>query len=124
MTPEEHLIQRYFNAFNRHDIEGVMTCFHDHPLVIDAQGHHFAGQEAVRRYYETSFALFPDGWCDLCLFTGHDGQGVEESFFHGTRPREGKVVEALGAEVVEIIGGKIKKLHDYHRPVSTKTAYR
>ena len=65
MTPEEHLIQGYFNAFNRHDIEGVMACCHDHALVIDAQGRHFAGQEAVRRNYETSFALFPDGRCDL-----------------------------------------------------------
>jgi len=24
MTAEEELIQRYFDAFNRHDIEGVM----------------------------------------------------------------------------------------------------
>jgi hypothetical protein len=24
MTPEEQLIQRYFDAFNRHDIEGVI----------------------------------------------------------------------------------------------------
>ena len=42
-----------------------MACCHDHALVIDAQGRHFAGQEAVRRNYETSFALFPDGRCDL-----------------------------------------------------------
>src|SRR5713101_3910974 len=27
MTPEEQLIQRYFDAFTRHDIEGVMACF-------------------------------------------------------------------------------------------------
>ncbi len=27
MTPEEQLIQRCFQAFNRHDLEGVMTCF-------------------------------------------------------------------------------------------------
>ena len=27
MTPEEQLIQRYFDAFNRHDIDGVMACF-------------------------------------------------------------------------------------------------
>ncbi len=31
MTPEEQLIQQYFAAFNRHDIEGVMACFHDYP---------------------------------------------------------------------------------------------
>jgi hypothetical protein len=68
--------------------------------------------------------LFSNGRCHLSLFTGHDGQGVAESFFHGSRPREGKVVEVRGAKVVEIIGGKSKELHDYHRPVSAKTAYR
>jgi len=31
MTPEETLIQRYFDAFNSHDIEGVMDCFHATP---------------------------------------------------------------------------------------------
>ncbi|MBI3300784.1 MAG: hypothetical protein HYZ72_01710, partial [Deltaproteobacteria bacterium] len=51
-----------------------------------------------------------------------DGHGVAESFFHGTRPREGRVIEALGAEVVEIADGKIKELRDYHRPVPAKAA--
>jgi len=27
MTPKEELIERYFDAFNRHDIEGVRACF-------------------------------------------------------------------------------------------------
>jgi steroid delta-isomerase-like uncharacterized protein len=122
MTPEEQLIQRYFDAFNDHDIAGVMACFHDQPLVVDSQGRRFTSREAVRRYYETSFALFPDARCDLRLLTGHDGRGVAESLFHGTRPREGKVVEAVGAEVVEIVDGKIKELRDYHRPVPAKAA--
>src|SRR5437868_4755307 len=30
MTPEEELIQRYFDAFNRHDLDGVMACFDSH----------------------------------------------------------------------------------------------
>ncbi len=122
MTLEEQLIQQYFAAFNRHDIEGVMACFHDHPLIVDSQGRHFASREEIRRYYETSFALFPDGRCDLRVLTGHDGRGVAESLFHGTRPREGKVIEALGAEVVEIVDSKIKELRDYHRPMPAQAA--
>ena len=31
---EEQIIQRYFDAFNRHDLDGVMACFHDEPLLI------------------------------------------------------------------------------------------
>ena len=34
MTPEERLIQHYFDAFNRHDIEGVMACFHDEAVLV------------------------------------------------------------------------------------------
>jgi steroid delta-isomerase-like uncharacterized protein len=122
MTPEEQLIQRYFDAFNRHDIEGVMACFHDDPVIVDAEGRRCAGRGEVRRSYETSFALFPDGRCDLRSCTGNDGRGMAESLFRGTRPREGKVVEAIGAEVLEIRDGKIKEIRDYHRPVPANAA--
>jgi ketosteroid isomerase-like protein len=47
---------------------------------------------------------------------------MAESLFHGTRPREGKVVEAVGAEVLEIADGKIKEIRDYHRPLPAKAA--
>ena len=117
MTKEEELIQRYFDTFNRHDIEGVMECFHDAPVIIDGTGVRYEGRDEVRRHYETGFALFPDGRCDLRLCTGNDGHGVAESLFQGTRTRFDKVYEAIGAEVLEIVDGKIKELRDYHRPV-------
>lgn len=120
MTSEEQLIHRYFDAFNAHDIEGVMACFHEHPVLIAASGGKHEGREEVRRQYETEFALFPDGRCDLRMCTGNSGRGVAESFFHGTRPRYGKVVEAIGAEVMEIVDGKIKEIRDYHQPVSAR----
>ena len=122
MTQEEQLIHRYFDAFNHHDIEGVMACFHDDPVIVDAEGRRFAGREEVRRSYETSFALFPDGRCDLRSCTGNDGRGMAESLFRGTRPREGKVVEAIGAEVLEISDGKIKEIRDYHKRVRAAVA--
>ena len=119
MTPEEELIQRYFDAFNRHDIEGVMDCFHEQPVLVGAEDRRCDGRGAVRRQYETEFAMFPDGRCDLRLCTGNSGRGVAESLFHGTR--EGKLVEAIGAEVMEIVDGKIKEIRDYHRPLTAKS---
>jgi ketosteroid isomerase-like protein len=120
MTPEEELIERYFDEFNRHDIEGVMGCFHEQPLLIGDEGRRCEGRDAVRRQYETEFAMFPDGRCDLRLYTGNSGRGVAESLFHGTR--EGRLVEAIGAEVMEIVNGKIKEIRDYHRPATSKAA--
>lgn len=90
MTPEEQLIQCYFEAFNRHDIEGVMACFHEHPVIVDAEGRRFEGREDVRRSYETSFALFPDGRRDLRSCTGNDGRGWRNRCFTApVREREG-----------------------------------
>jgi hypothetical protein len=45
---------------------------------------------------------------------------MAESLFHGTRPREGKVIEAIGAEVLEIMDGRIKEIRDYHHPTPAK----
>ena len=121
MTSEEGVIHRYFDAFNRHDIEGVMACFHEQPVLIGANGKRCAGRAEVRRSYEAEFAMFPDGHCDLRMCTGNGGHGVAESLFSGTRAERGKV-EAIGAEVMEIVDGKIKEIRDYHRPHTAKVA--
>jgi hypothetical protein len=55
------------------------------------------------------------------LCTGNSGRGVAESFFHGTHAERGKV-EAIGAEVLEIVDGKIKEIRDYHHFTSAKAA--
>jgi ketosteroid isomerase-like protein len=121
MTPEEQLIQRYFDAFNRHDIEGVMACFHDEAVLVGPNGKRVVGRAEVRRSYETELALFPDAHCDLRLCTGNSGRGVAESLFTGTRRERGRT-EAIGAEVMEIVDGKIKEIRDYHQPVPAKAA--
>ncbi len=122
MTPEEQLIERYFDAFNRHDIEAVMACFHDNPAIVGADGARREGRQEVRRGYEAEFAAMPDGYCELRMCTGNTGRAVAESFFHGTRARDGKVIEAVGAELMEIVDGKIKEIRDYHRPATAKAA--
>jgi taurine dehydrogenase small subunit len=121
MTPEEQLIQRYFDAFNRHDLEGVVACFHDQAVLVGPNGKRLVGIAEVRRSYETEFALFPDAHCDLRVCTGNNGRGVAESLFSGTHARRGRV-EAIGAEVVEIVDGKIKEIRDYHQTTPAKAA--
>jgi ketosteroid isomerase-like protein len=121
MTAEEQLIKRYFDAFNRHDIEAVMACFHEEPVLVGPNGKRLVGRAEVRRSYETEFALFPDAYCELRVCTGNSGRGVAESYFTGTRAERTKI-EAIGAEVMEIVDGKIKEVRDYHQPVPAKAA--
>jgi ketosteroid isomerase-like protein len=120
MTSEERLIKRYFDAFNRHDLEGVVECFHQHAVLVGPNGKRLVGIAEVRRSYETEFALFPDAHCELRVCTGNSGSGVAESYFTGTRHEQR--VEAIGAEVMEIVDGKIKEIRDYHQPAPAKAA--
>jgi ketosteroid isomerase-like protein len=121
MTSEEQLIKRYFDAFNRHDLEGVVACFHNEAVLVSPDGKRLVGIAEVRRSYEKEFALFPDAHCDLRVCTGNSGRGVAESYFTGTRSRETRI-EAIGAEVMEILDGKIKEIRDYHHAVPTRAA--
>jgi taurine dehydrogenase small subunit len=118
MTPEEQLIGRYFDAFNRHDLEAVVACFHEEAVLVSPNGKRLVGIAEVRRSYETEFALFPDAHCELRVCTGNNGSGVAESYFTGTRHE--RRIEAVGAEVMEIVDGKIKEIRDYHQSVPSK----
>jgi len=114
-TREEDIIRRYFDAFNSHDLEAVMACFHPDPVVVDSEGRRHEGVDAVRRLYRFQFSVADDGRCDLRSLVGHDGRGMAESLFHGTLNRGGTVIQALGAEVFEFADERIKEIRDHHR---------
>src|ERR1700680_174225 len=61
MTPEEQLIQRYFDAFNRHDIEGVMACYHEEPVIIGANGKRCAVARRSGARTSPNSPCFPTG---------------------------------------------------------------
>lgn len=79
---EEELIQRYFGAFNRHEIESVIACFHDEPHLIDSEGVRHEGQAAVRRFYEEQFATFPRWSMRLANVHGTGGLRHGRVSFH------------------------------------------
>jgi taurine dehydrogenase small subunit len=114
-TREEDIIRRYFEAFNKHDLEGVIACFHAEPVVVDHEGRRQEGVDAVRRLYRFQFSLAADGRCDLRALVGYDGRGMAESLFHGTLDGDGTVIKALGAEVFEFADERIKEIRDHHR---------
>src|SRR5437899_302442 len=114
------LVQVEFAAARAHPQEFLYFCEND-AVLVSPDGKRVAGIAEVRRSYETEFALFHDAHCDLRVCTGNNGRGVAESYFTGTRKRE-KRIEAIGAEVMEIVDGKIKEIRDYHHAVPAKAA--
>jgi len=112
-TREERCITAYFDAFNAHDVEGVLACFRHDVTLVSPDGTRVVGLDAARKRYAHEFSTMPDAHCELVLATGHAGYGAAESVFRATV--DGSALEAVGAEVMEFVDGLISEIRDYHQ---------
>jgi uncharacterized protein (TIGR02246 family) len=115
-SSEEELIQRYFAAFNRHDLDGVLGCFHQDAIIVGSDGSRYDGLDAVRSLYAEQFAITPDCRCNLRSVAAADAKCDVESLFEGTRARDGRAIRAVGLERLTFLDGRIKEMHVHHRP--------
>ncbi|MFK4825983.1 nuclear transport factor 2 family protein [Paenochrobactrum sp. BZR 588] len=114
-----------FDAFNRHDIDGIMAFFSP-DCVFDAlggaevYGTRFIGTEAIAKAFSGVWAAMPDAsWGGHSHFV-HDGRAVSEWTFRGTQA-DGARVEAEGCDLFTVRDGKIirKQAFRKNRPLLT-----
>ncbi len=104
-------LKLFADAWNRHDIDALMTFMADdctfHAVAgPDLQGRSFAGREAVRAAFALAWQTFPDAaWVDGEHFVCGD-RAVSESTFTGTRA-DGVRIEARMVDVFTLRDGKI-----------------
>lgn len=117
--PDAQLLADFAAAWNRHDIETLMSfmtddcCFHA-AAGPDLMGRSFHGQAAVRAGFEMAWATFPDAaWLDGDHFVAGD-RGVSESTFRGTRV-DGSRVEARMVDVFTFRDGRIAVKNAYRK---------
>lgn len=104
-------LQAFADAWNRHDIDALMSfmtndCVFDASAGPHAWGTRYEGREAVRAGFAEVWATFPDAhWGNARHFT--DGErGVSEWTFTGTRA-DGAHVEVHGCDLFTCRGGRI-----------------
>ncbi|MDS9469054.1 nuclear transport factor 2 family protein [Paracoccus sp. MBLB3053] len=102
-----------FDAFNRHDIAGVMTHFADDCVFYTVAGDHefgnrIQGREAIARAFEGVWTAMPDvQWAEHSHFLSEDGtRGVSQWTFRATNP-DGSRIEVQGADLFRIQNGQI-----------------
>ncbi len=117
MTPAD--LQAFADAWNRHDVDALMTFMTD-DCVFDASagpgvdGTHYAGREAVRAGFAEVFKTFPDAhWGNAKHFV-HGDRGVSEWTFTGTRV-DGVRVEVHGCDLFTFRDGKIAVKNSYRK---------
>ena len=100
-----------FDAFNRHDVEGVMKCFAEDCVFYtvggpEAYGSKIEGAEAIAAAFSAVWAGMKDAhWAHHGHFV-HGDRAVSEWTFSGT-DAQGMRIEAQGADLFTLRDGKI-----------------
>ena len=113
------LLDRFADAWNRHDLDALMSmmtddCVFEASAGPDRNGQRSEGKDAVRAAYAAVFAAFPDAqWSNPRHFVaGH--RAVSEWTFTGTQ-RDGTRVEVNGCDVFTLRDGRIAVKNSYRK---------
>jgi steroid delta-isomerase-like uncharacterized protein len=122
------MLQAFADAWNRHDIEALMSfmtedCVFEASAGPDVSGTRYVGCDAVRDGYAEVWAIFPDAhWGNARHFVQGD-RGVSEWTFTGTRA-DGTRIEVNGCDLFTFRDGRIALKNSYRKnrpPLIAKT---
>jgi steroid delta-isomerase-like uncharacterized protein len=113
------LLDRFADAWNRHDLDALMSMMTD-DCVFEASagpqvdGQRSEGAHAVRAAYAAVFEAFHDAhWAGARHFITGD-RGVSEWTFTGTR-KDGTRVEVAGCDLLTFRDGKIAVKNSFRK---------
>ena len=113
------LLDRFADAWNRHDLEALMSMMADDGVFEASAGPQVDGQRsqgkpAVRAAYAAVFETFPDAhWANARHFVAGN-RGVSELTFSGTQ-KDGRRVEVIGCDLFVFRDGKIALKNSYRK---------
>ena len=113
------VLQDFADAWNRHDVDALMTfmsddCVFEASAGPDIAGTRYVGREAVRAAFADVWATFPDAhWGNARHFVVGE-RGVSEWTFTGTRG-DGARVEVHGCDLFTFRNGKIAVKNSYRK---------
>jgi steroid delta-isomerase-like uncharacterized protein len=114
-----NLLERFAEAWNRHDLDALMSMMTDDCVFAasagaDVDGERSEGSAAVRAAFAAVFEAFPDAqWANARHFVA-GGRGVSEWTFSGTR-RDGHRVEVSGCDLLTFRDGRIAVKDSYRK---------
>ena len=112
-------LQAFADAWNRHDIDALMSfmaddCVFESSSGPDVCGTRYVGCDAVRAGFESVWQTFHDAhWANARHFV-HGDRGVSEWTFTGTRG-DGVRVEVHGCDLFTFRDGKIALKNSYRK---------
>ena len=122
-SSDDDILERFLDAFNRHDVDAIMDffaedCVFETPRGPSPWGRRLEGKEEVRKGIEARFAGIPDiSYVDDRHFVSGD-RGVSEWTITGT-DTSGERVEVRGCDLFELREGRIARKDSYWKLVES-----
>ena len=115
----EQLLQEFADAWNRHDVNALMSmmtddCVFEPSAGSRVNGERHEGQPAVRAAYEAVFAQYPDAHWGSARHFVNGNRGVSEWTFTGTL-KDGSRVEVNGCDLFTFRNGKIAVKNSFRK---------
>ena len=112
-------LQAFANAWNRHDVDDLMSfmtddCVFETSAGDQVWGSRYEGVDAVRAGFSKAWESLPDAkWADARHFVSGN-RGVSEWIFSGTQA-DGKRIEVTGCDIFTFRDGKIAVKNSYRK---------
>ena len=119
MTGSVQMLEAFADAWNRHDIDALMSfmtddCVFESSAGPEVSGTPWIGRNAVETGFRQVWETFPDArWSSPRHFVSGD-RGVSEWTFTGTG-HDGRRVEVHGCDLFTFRGGKIAVKNAYRK---------
>ena len=113
------MLQAFADAWNRHDIDALMSfmaddCVFEASAGPEACGTRYVGRDAVRAGFSEVWVTFPDAQWNQARHWVSGERGVSEWTFTGTR-LNGTRVEVNGCDLFAFDDGKIRLKNSYRK---------
>jgi beta-alanine degradation protein BauB len=113
------LLVRFVEAWNGHDLDGLMACFTEDCVFWSSSGPHpqggiFEGREAVAKASGAIFEAFADAAWTESRTTLLGDRALGEWTFVGTA-KDGTRTRVLGIDVLDLSGDKIQRKNSFRK---------
>jgi len=122
-APEEPVSERLVQAMNAHDLEALLTCFHDdyrseQPAYTART---FTGRDQVRQNWSKLFESIPDFRAELLRVAVVGNEEWAECIWRGTK-EDGTPLEELGVSIFGTRDGRIAWARLYYEEIEREGA--